>query len=77
MIPVRIELKNVIEILGTNRSDIHTIKPLTTMINNPRVNKIAGSANITRNGFNTEFTIENISPANKNPIMLALTWTLL
>ena len=73
MIPVSIELKNVIEIPGVSLSDIYTINPLTMIINRPRVNKIAGSDNIITNGFRTLFIIENTSPAKRKPTMPTLT----
>ena len=74
MIPVSIELKNVIDIPGTNQKEIHTNNPLTININRPRVTNIAGSDSITIKGFNTALTTENISPATKNPMILIPTW---
>jgi hypothetical protein len=76
MIPVIIELPNDIATPGANASEIYTITPLTTIVNKPRVNKIAGNETTTSSGLNKLFITEKMSPANRKPQVPAVTSTL-
>lgn len=57
---------NLIDTLGVMHSEIHTIIPLITRVNSPKVSIIMGSDNIVTIGLTILFIIVNIRPANIN-----------
>jgi len=66
MIPARIAAQNVISKPGTNLPAMYTVRPFTTSVNKPNVNKIAGSDKMIISGFSNAFNNDRIKPAPKN-----------
>jgi hypothetical protein len=73
MIPVRIELKNDIEIPGERAIETYTSAPLTIITKSPRLRRIAGNDKITAKGLKTLLITEKMKPASKKPPIPAVT----
>jgi hypothetical protein len=66
MIPVRTEFQNVIESPGDSLSERYTIRPLTMIVNNPSVSRIAGRDKMITIGLRILLITEKIRPAIRN-----------